>query len=94
MVIISGFLSFTANNIPELSDFMLFQSMFKVFYFFQVQFKFYNDEVTEIFIEFNSCNKTVTWECSETVAIEILPDFIKTVVFHHVGLLWMIETKE
>ena len=25
---------------------------------------------------------------------EILPVFIKTVVFHHVGFSWMIETKD
>ena len=28
------------------------------------------------------------------MTIDILPVFIKSVVFHHVGLSWMIETKD
>ena len=38
--------------------------------------------------------KTVTYGFSETVTIEIIPVSIKAVVIHHVGLYWMMLTKE
>ena len=39
-------------------------------------------------------NKTVTCQSSETVKMEILPVFIKDVVFYHVCLSYMIESNE
>ena len=39
-------------------------------------------------------NKTVTCQSSETVKIDILPVFIKDVVFYHVCLSYMIKTNE
>ena len=68
--------------------------MLKVFSLFKVQFKFDTDEVTDICIQCNHCNKNVTCQFSETVTINILLVFIKSVVFHHVGLSWMVENKE
>ena len=61
--------------------------------FIKVLFKFDNDEVTDVCIKFNRCNKTATCKCYETVTIDFLPVFIKAILFHHVGLLWMIKTK-
>ena len=68
--------------------------MLKVCYLLKVQFQFYNDEVIDVYILRNFCNKTVTCEFYETVTIDILPVFINAVVFHHVGLWRMIEIKE
>ena len=87
-------LSFTANIMPEYSDYSLLQSMLRVVYLFQVQFKFDNDEITDVFIQCNHCKKIVTCQFYETLTIDILPVFIKTVVFCHVCLLFMIETKD
>ena len=50
-------LSFTAKNMPEHSDYPLRQSIIKVFYLFKVQFKFDNDDVTGVFIQFNISTK-------------------------------------
>ena len=66
--------------------------MLKVFPFFKVKFDKY--ELTEVSIQCNRCNKTVTGELYETANINILPIFIKGVMFHHVGLSWMIPTKD
>ena len=68
--------------------------MLKVFSLFKVQFKFDTDEVTDICIQCNCFKKTVTCKFSEIVMIDILPVFIKAVVFYHVGLSWMIETEQ
>ena len=68
--------------------------MIKVFSIVKFQFQFKNDEVSEFCIQCNSCNKTVTCKFFEPVTIEIFPVFIKAVVFDHVGLSWIIETKE
>ena len=86
-------LSFTAKNIQEYSDFLLFKSMLKVFYLFIFQFQFYNDEVTECFIHCKIFKKIVPRKFYEIVTIDILPVFIKYFVFHYVGLLRIIETK-
>ena len=67
--------------------------MLKVFYLLKVQFQFDDDEVTDVCIQCNCCNKTVTYQFSETATIEILPAFTKAVVFHYVVLLCMTETK-
>ena len=75
-------------------DYPLLQLILKVFYFFKVKFKYYKDDVTDVSIQFNCFNKKETCECSETVTIYIFPVFIKLVVFYHVGLYWMILTKE
>ena len=48
----------------------------------------------DISIQCNRWNKKVNCKCSETVTIDILPIFIKAVVFHHVGLSWMILPKK
>ena len=87
-------MSFTANNMPEYTNYPLLQSMLKVFSLVKFQFKFYKDEVTEVFIQCNSCNKTTTCQFFETVLIEFYPGFIKSIVFYHAGLSWMIEIKD
>ena len=92
--LLQGVLIFTSNNMSEHSDDPLLKSMLKVFSFFKVQFQFAKDEVTEVSIQCNRCNKTVTCKFSETVTIDIFLVFIKAAVFHHVGLSWMILTKE
>ena len=68
--------------------------MIKLFSFFKARFQFDNDELIDAWIQCNNCNKIVTCKISEPVTIDILPVFIKYVVFHNVDLLWMIETKE
>ena len=83
-----------ANNMSEHSDYPLLQSMLKVLSFFKFQFMFAKDKVIDIFIQCNCCNKTVTCKFSETVTIDILPVFIKAVLFNNYGLSWMILTKE
>ena len=93
MDLLSGCFEFMCKNILDNSDYPLFQSMLKVFYFFTVKFKFGYDEVTDICIHCNHCSKTVTCNFSEKVTIDILTVFIKDSVLHHVGLSWMIETK-
>ena len=75
-------------------DYQLLQSIIKVFYFFKAQFQFDKYEVTEVSIQCNFCNKTVSCKFSETVTIDIFPFFIIADLFHHVGLSWMILTKE
>ena len=67
--------------------------MLKVFSFFKIKVQFDSDEFTDVFIQCNCSNKPVTQERSEAVMTDILPVFIKSVVFHNVGLSWMIETK-
>ena len=68
--------------------------MLKIIVLFKVKFKYDNDEVTYVCIQCNSFNKTVTFQFSETVRICTLTVFNKAAVFLHVGLLWMLETKE
>ena len=68
--------------------------MIKIFYFFKIKFRFAKDEVLYFSIQCNCCNKTVICKFSETTTIYILPFFIKTIVLYHVGLSWMILTKE
>ena len=63
-------------------------------YQFVVKYQFENDEVTGVWIKFTHCNKKVTFQFSETFTIYILPVFINAVVFHHLGLSWIIETKD
>ena len=58
----------------------------KIFSFFKVQFQFDNYEVTEVCIQCNHCNKTSSFQLSETLKIDILPEFIKAVVYCRVGL--------
>ena len=65
----------------------------KVFSLLIFQYQFDNDEVTGVWIMCTHCNKLVHFSLSETVTIDILPVFIKAIVFHHVGLSWMIETR-
>ena len=59
--------------------------MRKVFYLFKARFLFDNDEMTHITIKYICCNKTFNIKFSS---------FTKSVVFHHVGLSWPIQTKE
>ena len=87
-------LIFMANNIPQKYDITSLKSMLKVFYLLKVRFQFDNDEVIDVCIQCNRWNKVVTLQFSETVTIDIFTVFIKAVVFHHVGLLWMIEAKD
>ena len=87
-------LNFTASSISEYSDYRFLKSFPKVIYLFKVQIEFYNNEVTDVCIWGNCCNKTVTCQCSKIVTIDTLPVFIKAAVFHHVGPPWMIETKK
>ena len=82
-----------SKNKPDNFDYKLLQSIINVFYLFIVQFQFEKYEVTHVFIQRNRSNKTVTCQFYETVKIDILTVLIKAVVFHHVGLSWMIETK-
>ena len=77
---------------PDKSDCPLLKSMLKVFSLLNFQFKFDKDEVTDVCIQCNRCNKTVTGQFPETVTIYSLPVFIKSFVFHNVGLSCMIET--
>ena len=48
--------------------------------------------MTEVCIQCNPCNKTVTCQLSKTVMIDILLVFIKCVLFSHVVLSLIIET--
>ena len=68
--------------------------MLKVFSFFKIQILFAKNEVKEFSTQCNSWNKTVTCEFYETVTIDILTFFIKAIVFNHVGLSWIILTKD
>ena len=83
-----------AKNATEQPDYQPLKSIRKVFSLFKFRFKFDHKEVTDVSIQFNPYNKTVTYQFFETVTICILTVYIKAVVFHHVGLSWMIETKE
>ena len=47
-----------------------------------------------MWIQCNHFNKKFTYKLSETVTIDIITIFIKTIVFHHVILLCIIKTRE
>ena len=87
-------LSFKAKNIPENSYYPLLKSIIKVFSFFIVQFEFSKYEATKVLIQCNNFSKSENFELYETVTIDILIVFIKDIVFHNVGLSWMILTKD
>ena len=38
-------------------------------------------------------NKKIPCQLSKTLTIDILPVFIKAILFHRVGLSWVIQTK-
>ena len=66
---------------------------------FKLQVKFDDDELSKVWIQCNSFNKYVICHISGIKQGSfknkmILPVFIKAVVFHHVGISWMIATKE
>ena len=62
-------LSFTAMNIPEQPDYLLLQSMVKVFSLFKSQLQLDSYEVTGVWIWCNRCNKTVNCQFFETMLI-------------------------
>ena len=68
--------------------------MLKIFSLLKVRFQFDNDDSTVVWIQCNSCNKTITCQFFETILIEFLQVFIKAVVFHHLSLSCSLETKE
>ena len=73
--------------------------MIKVFYLFKLQVKFDGDEILEVWIQCTCCNKCFHCHISyikhgNFIKKQILPVFIKYVVFNHVGLSWMIEMEE
>ena len=54
------------------------------------QYKYQNDEVTGVCIEWINWNKKIACRFSEKIMIVIFPVLIKAVVFHNVGLSWLI----
>ena len=74
---------------PDKYGYQLLQSIIKAFYFFEIQ-----AEVTQFCIQCNCFKKKYNCQFSKTMTIDILPDFIKAVVFHHVTFSLMVETKE
>ena len=58
-----------------------------------VKFEYKYDDLTSVWIHCTNCNIYVHFQTSKIVWKEIIPVFIKVVVFHHVYLSWMIQTK-
>ena len=63
-------------------------------FLFQDVLSYTDDEVTDLWIKCANLNKKINCKFSETVTIDILPSFIKSIVFHLVGLSCLIETKD
>ena len=57
-----------------------------------IQYQFKNVKVRCMCIQCTNCKKQVPCKLSETVMIDNLPLSIEDIMFHHVGLLWTIET--
>ena len=72
----------------------ILKSMLKVFSLFMVQFESKDTEVRCVWIKCNNCNKHVHCQILTLISEDIISVFIKAVVFHHVGLSRMIQTKE
>ena len=97
MVLFQDILTFMGTNVNPKSDILLFQSMLKVFYLFKIKFQFYDDELSEVWIYCTCCNKNSTvifLTPNSNLQRKILLVFIKSAVFHHVGISWMIVTKD
>ena len=95
MILFQEILTFTVNNFNPQPDYPLLQSMLKLFYLFKLQVQFYGDKLSEVLIQCNFCNKYFCCHISDIIQgnftkKQILPIFIKSVVFFHVGLSWMI----
>ena len=72
--------------------------MLKVFSLFKLQVQFDGDEMSEVWIQCTCCNKFVHSHISDIkqdnfTKKQILTVLIKAVMFHHVGIYWMIEMK-
>ena len=59
-----------------------------------VKYQYEDDEVIDVWIQFNHCKKHVPFTLSETVTMDNIPIFIKAVVFPIFGISWMIQTRE
>ena len=87
-------LSYIENHMTDHAVHTILKSMLKVFSFLVVQYQFENYEVTGVWIKSTHCNTKITCRFSKIVTIYILAVFITSVVFHHVGLSFLIESKD
>ena len=59
---------------------------------FIVKFEYENNiELIGVYIHFDGCKRHVHCNISEAVGKYIITVFIKSVVFHHVGILWLFK---
>ena len=59
-----------------------------------VKYQFEDDYVTGVWIQCTNSKKLFPCPLYETVTIDTIPVFIKAIVFHHVSISWMTQTKE
>ena len=75
------------------------KSTIRVYSLFKIQVPYDGDEMSDFFIKCTCCKKIVSCQISGAkqdffTRKEILPVFIKDAVFCHIGITWMIATKE
>ena len=51
-------------------------------------------ELSDVFVQCKNCNRNLHFKITEEVGKYIIPVFIKAIVFQHVGLSWLIWSKE
>ena len=83
--------SYTSNSLANHVRYHILKSILNIFSLFMVQFEYKFFDTTGVWIQCNNSNK---FQISKTLEKYILPVFIKAVMFHHVGIYWMIETRE
>ena len=94
MVYVQDILSHTEKYIINNSGYTILKSIIYVLSLFMVQSEYKDDDVTSVRIQCTNCNKYFHCQISKIVSIGIITVFIKVVVFHHVGISRIIQTKE
>ena len=94
MVYVQNILSHTEKYIINNSGYTILKSIINVLSLFIVQSEYKDDDVTSVRIQCTNCNKYFHCQIPKIVAKDVIPVFIKVVVFHHVGISRIIQTKE
>ena len=88
-------LCYTTNTTINHADNTILKEMLKVYSMLIVKFVYkYGKYLIDVYIQCENFNKHVHCEVLYTFTKYIIPSFIKSVVFPHVFISWLIQTKE